>query len=196
MSRTIVLCAALAALTSCSNPNWRQLAWGYRVVNWSARLGESFDKALAATLRAKRASCLKTSGEQPKDQSKLVAWRIEMAKCLKLVVKVSRAWTGEVRGEKTGKGALKILQTSQFSARSTLDKLVDRMVDLEAKGKKCGDDPECKKKLDSWIPYAKIGLCAAIPIIDAGIKAGASEFAKSEAYKFAVNFLGNYACQK
>lgn len=192
----LVLVAFLVA--ACGKDKyWRDLAWGYRAVNASAKLGEAFDRNVKKALAVKLAECQKAATppvtKPPTDAEKKTA-RIELAKCMMKVVKVSRAWTGEKRG-KRGPGVLPTLQAAQKSARAALDGAHDHKQKLDAEKKKCGDDAECKKKVSAWQVPLKAALCAAVPLIDEGLAVGVPKFADGVTYKLVKGLVTGWACK-
>lgn len=185
----LALCvgALLVACGSCrGNKQWRDLAIGYKVLAASKTFGEAVDKGIKTGLLSQKAKCLKKY--QPKTPA--------FAGCISKMLKVSRAWTGEVRGKPTGKGVLPLLQAAQKSTRLSLDTAVDYMVELEKKEKACKDDSECLKKVSAWQTALKGALCAVLPIVDAALKAGAKGLADDSTYKVVVGFIGAFACPR
>jgi hypothetical protein len=179
--------ALLGACGSCKgNKQWRDLAIGYKVLAASKTFGESVDKGIKTGLLSQKAKCLKKY--QPKTPA--------FAGCISKMLKVSQTWTGEVRGKKTGKGVLPLLQAAQKSTRLSLDTAVDYMVELEKKEKACKDDPECLKKVNAWQTALKGAVCAVLPVVDAALKAGAKGLTDDPTYKIVVGLVKGFTCPK
>ena len=186
----LALCVGALLVGACGsckgNKQWRDLAIGYKVLAASKSFGEAVDTGIKTGLLSQKAKCLKQY--QPKTPA--------FAGCMSKILKVSRAWTGEVRGKKTGKGVLQILQAAQKSTRLSLDTAVDYMVELEKKKKACKDDPACLKKVNAVLTGLKGALCAVLPLVDAGLKAGAKGLTDDPTYKIVVGIVRGFTCPK
>ena len=174
-----------ALLAGCAkNLHYRELAWGYRVVNASARLGEQFDKALAGVLAMKLKLCQAEQPTPPTVESKKA-----LGKCLAKELAVSRAWTGEKDGKK-GPGALPMLQAAQKAARLALDIAFDY---LRAVKGKCAD-AACGHKTKAWQRALKKALCGALAVMDDGLKLGAEKVRGSATYKLITGAVKALLC--
>lgn len=190
--------AGILFLSACGkNKQWRDLAWGYRILNGSARLGESFDRGLKAGLEFKLAECKKKLPALPVNKAptpaEMKARRVQLAKCMKDIVKVSRAWTGEKRGVKS-LGVLGALQKAQRSARTALDGAHDHLRSVEAQEKKCGEDKACLKKINAWKKPLQTALCAMLPLVEEGIKLGVPKVSDDPAFTFIKGLVKSWAC--
>lgn len=160
----------LAACGGCGGDSWKGLAWGYRVLTYSAELTETIDKGFAEYAQAEHLRCEKLHPSKTP----------EFAACVKPALELLRKWTGQNRGSSSGAGVLPSIQSAQRAARLALDAAFDF---LKAKGSACKpDDAECKAKLEAWKAAIKPGLCSLAEIVDLAVKIGAYKATTSTAY--------------
>jgi hypothetical protein len=165
MRRLLIVLAALA-LMGCGN-HYQRIATAHRVLGHVKNFVESFDRALASWLTSEKRRCLKMHRLKT----------AEFAACVGPALKLSRAWTGKVRGVDTGKGILPAIQSSQRTARLSLDAAYDYVKASGCKGQACED------KLNAWLQPLKLTLCATREIVDRAIKIGAYKAAQDPTYQ-------------
>ncbi|MCP4573329.1 MAG: hypothetical protein GY838_13320 [bacterium] len=175
----VVLAAALCM--SCSVTPWKRLATGYNFVSLTKTLGEKFDSSVKKFLEVKRAECkaahaIKTA---------------EYDKCVLPAVRLSRAWTGEKAGKKTGKGGLGILQAGQRTTKLALDAAFDYVKTHE---KACSGEAPPKDCHGDWKVLIKPGICAAWTVVDLGVKIGAFKTTDDPTYKLVAASVDAFAC--
>jgi hypothetical protein len=176
MKRIYLAIAALFAFTSCDcgGRPYKGIAYGYKAVNYSARLTESFDGALDLWAKAKDAEC------SAKHQAKTV----EYAKCVNPALKFLRTWHGKVLGKPTGKGILPAIQSAQKTTRLELDAAYDY---IKANETACiNGDAKCDAKIEAWKAALKPGLCGLKEAVDRAIKIGAYKISQDATYKMVM----------
>jgi len=177
------LAVAVAALlcVSCANTPYKRLATGLNFVILTKTLAENFDGAVKRFLEAKRIECkllhqAKTEG---------------FDKCVLPAVRLSRAWTGEKAGAKTGKGALPVLQAGQKTTKLALNMAYDYVKSNE---QACSGKTPPKNCHGDWKALMKPGVCALWTVVDAGVKLGAYRTTNDPTYKLVSAAVAAFAC--
>jgi hypothetical protein len=160
---------------------WKRLATGYNTVSLTKDLGEKFDAAVKKFLETKRTEC----------KAKHAIKTAEFDTCVLPAVRLSRAWTGEKAGKKTGKGALGILQACQKTTKLALNGAYDY---LKSNEKACSGKSPPKDCHGDWKVLMKPGVCALWTIVDTGVKIGAFSATDSPTYKLVAASVDAFAC--
>lgn len=177
------LAIAVTAALGCGGTPYKRIATGYRTVNYSARLAEDFDGALATYLQAQRDTCkakhgLKTPGFDT---------------CILPTLRVARTWTGKVDGVDTGKGVLPTLQSAQKVTRLSLDATYDY---IQSHEKECTGKAAPAKCTGDWMALMRPVLCATAEVVDRAVKLGAYKTTDDATYKLVMGFVSTLACAK
>jgi hypothetical protein len=175
----VLFCAVLAP--SCSSTPYKRIATAYNFLAESKTLGEKVDAGVKAFLAAKRVEC----------KAKHAIKNAEYDKCVLPAVRLSRIWTGEKAGKKTGKGALQLLQAGQKTTKFALNAVYDYVKSHE---KECGKDDAPKECSAAWKVLMKPGACALWTVADAGVKAGAFKTTNDPTYKLVAAAVSAFAC--
>ncbi|KKN87399.1 hypothetical protein LCGC14_0258540 [marine sediment metagenome] len=172
---------AVALCMSCGATPWKRLATGYNIVSLTKTLGEKFDGAVKNFLTVKRAEC----------KAKHAIKTPEFDKCVLPAVRLSRAWTGERAGKKTGKGALSVLQAAQKTTKLALNGAYDYVKSNE---QACSGDSPPKDCHGDWSVTLKPGACALWTVVDLGVKLGAFDATNDPTYKLVAASVDVFAC--
>jgi hypothetical protein len=177
----VMLVALTLGSAGCANTPYKRLATGYNVVNLTKKLGENFDSSVKQFLEAKRTECKAIHATKT----------AEFDKCVLPAVRLSRAWTGEKNGVKTGKGGLSLLQASQKATKLALNAAFDYVKSNEAA---CSGDNPPKDCHGDWKVVLKPGFCAAWAVVNAGVKLGAYNATNDPTYKMVSVAIAAFVC--
>jgi len=164
--------------SGCGTAPYKGIAYGQKIVDYSARLTERFDEGVDKWAKAKDAECTQKHGAKTPGY----------AKCIDQVLKFLRAWTGKVKGKPTGKGILPAIQSAQKATRLELDAAFDYVKAHENACK--GGDKKCNAKIEAWKAAIKPAVCGLKEAVDRGIKIGAYKVTQDPIYKLIMGFAG------
>jgi len=181
MRRVILICAAVAMVTGCTNTPYKRIATALNTLAQTKLLFEQFDAAVKNFVVVKRAEC----------KTKHAVKTAEYDQCILPAIRLARAWTGEKNGVATGKGALPILQRAQKAAAIALFGAYDYVKSNEAACAKADAPKECH---GDWEVLLKPGACAAWQVVDIGVKLGAFSATENKYYKLVGGAINAFAC--
>lgn len=177
----LAVIVAVSLCVSCATAPYKRLATGYNTTLAVKHLAEVFDGAVKRFLEAKLIEC------RLLHKAKTAAFD----KCVIPAVRLSRAWTGEKAGVKTGKGALPVLQAAQKTTKIVLDAAYEYVKSHE---QACSGKTPPKNCHGDWRVVLKPGVCAAWVVVDVGVKLGAYRTTNDPTYKLVAAFVDAFAC--
>jgi len=178
-------CSGCAAATP-----YKRLAIAYTTTSKFARFVESFDRALARYAKAEDARC--TAAATTSSTLDQAAY----AKCMRPTIKLLVAWTGQWKGQPSGKGVLPTIQDAQRATRMSLDAAFDYVQANEsACGKQTGQEAKrCADRVAAWRKVLRPGLCALVTVVDRAVKIGAYKTTQDSTYQL-VRGLATKMCK-
>ena len=179
----VLLMAMAVGNCDCGGTPYKGIAYGQKIVDYSARITEKFDEGVDTWAKMEDAKCTAKHG----------AKTAEYAGCIKKALDFLRAWNGKVMGKPTGKGILPAIQSAQRATRHALDAAFDYVAKNEDACKK--GDAACSKKTEAWKAALKPGLCALKAVVDRAVKIGAYKATQDSYWKLVMG-LADALCGK